>query len=181
MNNKNIENTKPFIFSKKKNDKCKIIPLNITTNTSGLTRHFLPATKEWFNNIYTFNNNLIKNLNVADRNLVKLIKSYFNFYFNNKVLKSKRLPTRFRRLSTNRIFISKAELKHTSSKVIITLYVYNEEKRILNRKIKRLEAILFTYYDNILQNKLSNKNKPFSLKEKLDIIKVKENNISLIN
>jgi hypothetical protein len=34
-------------------------------------------------------------------------------------------------------------LKHTSNKVIITLYVYNEERRILINKLKRVEAFLF--------------------------------------
>jgi len=39
--------------------------------------------------------------------------------------------------------ISKAELKYTSNKVIITLYVYNEERRILINRLKRIEAFLF--------------------------------------
>ena len=143
MNNEHTQNIKPFIFTKKINNKYKVIPLNIITNTSGPIRHFPPATKEWFNSIYVFNKNSIKNLSIADKNLIRLIKSYFNFYFNNSILKSKRITTRFRRLAVNKIFISKAELKHTNSKVVITLYIYNEERRILIRKIKRLEAILF--------------------------------------
>jgi hypothetical protein len=112
--------------------------------------------------------------------LVKLIKSYFNLYFNKEVIKSKRLATRFRRLSVNKIFISKAELKHTSSKVVITLCVYNEERRVLIRKLKRLEAILFPF-STTLQNKIRNENKPLSLEEKLGIIKNQEENVSLIS
>jgi hypothetical protein len=46
MNNEQTQNTKPFIFTKKINSKYKVIPLNITTNTLGPTRHFPPATKE---------------------------------------------------------------------------------------------------------------------------------------
>jgi hypothetical protein len=46
MNNEYTQNIKPFIFIKKINNKYKVIPLNITTNTSGPTRHFSPATKE---------------------------------------------------------------------------------------------------------------------------------------
>jgi hypothetical protein len=179
MDNRKIQNIKPFIFIKKINNKFKIIPLNVITNTLGPTRHFPSATKEWFNSVYAFNSNSIKNFNIADRNFIKLIKSYFNLYFNKRVLKSKRIVTRFRRLAVKKIFISKAELKHTSSKVIINLYIYNEERRVLIRKIKRLEAILFPLNSNERQSQISDK--PFSLKEKLNIIKTQEDNVSLIN
>jgi hypothetical protein len=180
MNIENTKNIKPLIFTKKINNKYKVVPLSITTNTSGPIRHFPPATKEWFNSIYAFNNNTIKNLSIADKNIVKLIKSYFNLYFSKEVLKSKHLATRFRRLSVNKIFVSKAELKHTSSKVVITLYVYNEERRVLISKLKRLEAILFPFSTS-LQDQMINKNKLLSLEEKLDIIKSQEKNASLIN
>jgi len=76
-------------------------------------------------------------------------------------------------------------LKHTSSKVVITLYIYNEERRILIRKIKRLEAILFPLSINssflLKQDKGSNKNKLLSIKEKLNIIKSQEDTISLMS
>jgi hypothetical protein len=92
-------------------------------------------------------------------------------------------------LAVNKIFVSKTELKHTSSKVVITLYVYNEERRILIRKIKRLEAILFPFpiftrdklSYNVLQSQVNSKNKLLSLKEKLDIFENQEDNISFIN
>ena len=177
-NNKRLENNKPLIFFNKINNKFKVIPLNVAINTSGLIRHFPSATKEWYNSIYAFNSNTIKNLNIADKNLIKLIKSYFNFYFNTALLKSKRMATRFRRLAVNKIFISKAELKHTNSKVIITLYIYNEERRILINKLKRLEVILFPSYTATMVN---NKNKLLSIKEKLDIIKNQEDSISFID
>jgi hypothetical protein len=113
-------------------------------------------------------------LSIADKNLIKLIKSYFNFYFSKKILTNKRMTNRFKRLAVNKIFISKAELKHTNSKVVITLYVYNEEKRILVRKIKRLETILFPFLTT------STNNKYLSIEEKLNIIKNQENSISFI-
>jgi hypothetical protein len=70
-----------------------------------------------------------------------------------------------------KIFISKAEIKHTNKKVIITLYIYNEEKRILIRKIEKLEKILFPskFYGR--------KNKPLSIIEKLSLINCKENTL----
>jgi hypothetical protein len=96
----------------------------------------------------------IKGISIAQRNLTKIIKSYFDFYFNNKLLHGQRILTRFRRLATNKIFVSKAELKHTSTKIIVTLYVYNEERRRLIKRLKRIEATLFPSISNTsLKNK----------------------------
>src|SRR5205814_3932199 len=119
--------------------------------------------------------NSIKNLTISDKNLTKLIKSYFNLYLSKNIFNSKNIATRFRRLAVNKIFISRAELKHTNSKVIITLYAYNEERRILIRKIKKIEAILFSSVYYIGNNKL------LSLEEKLSIIKKHENNVSFLD
>lgn len=179
INNNKIEILKPLIFSKKVNLKHKIIPLDVITNTIGPIRFFPPATKEWFNSIYAYNQNSVKNLSVADKTLSKLIRSYFNFYFNKQVLKSKKIAIRFRRLSLNKIFISKAELKHTNSKVIITLYIYNEEKRQLSRKLKNLEKL---YFDSKLQLSQKNKtNTDLSLKNLLDDINEYKKRVPLIN
>ncbi len=144
-NHKIIEISKPFIYSKKLNNKSKIIPLNKVNNTLGSMRYFPPTNQEWNNSIYVYNSTSIKNISIAQKNLTKLIKSYFNFYFSNELLSNKRIPIRFRRLAVNKIFISRAELKHTSNKVIITLYVYNEERRILINRLERVEAFLFSY------------------------------------
>src|SRR5256885_6904582 len=74
---------------------------------------------------------------------MKLLKSYFNFQINRKVLKTKSMPTRFKRLSTKRIFVGKGELKHTSSKVIITFYVHNTEKMYLSRAVNLVFKSLY--------------------------------------
>jgi Mitochondrial ribosomal protein (VAR1) len=171
MFNDEFKTIKPLIFIKKLNNNCKIISFNKIRSTLGHVRYFPPATQEWYNSIYSYDKNYIKNITIADKNLVYLIKSYFNLYFNNKLLRSKRIMTRLRRFSMNKIFISKTELKHTSSKVIITLYVYNEERRILLNKISRIETKLFSYVD-LPQDKKIN----LSLKEKINIIKnIKKN------
>lgn len=177
-NNQKIEILKPLIFSKKVNLKHKIIPLDIITNSIGPVRFFPPATKEWFNSIYAYNQNSIKNLSVADKTLSRLIQSYFNFYFNKNVLKSKKIATRFRRLSLKKILISKAELKHTSSKVIITLYTYNAEKRLLTLKLKSLEKL---YFDSksLLSSK-DQKNTDLSLKNLLHDIQEYKKRVPLI-
>lgn len=169
-NNKVIKTNKPFIFSKKAKDSSKFIPLNKVSNTLGLIRYFPPACQEWSNSIYHYNNTAIKNISIAQKNLTKLLKSYFNLYFNKNLLYSKRILTRFRRLSINRIFISKAELKHTSDKVIITLYVYNEERRILTKKLKRIEAILFSSLNNASLKIYGEDFSSLGLKKRLDFL-----------
>ena len=176
--NNKLRKIKPLIFTKKLNNNFKVIPLKKIISVLAPMKYFPPSTQEWFNSIYSYDNNYIKGITIFDKNLSSLIKSYFNFYFSKKFLSSKRIITRFRRLAIKKIFISKAELKHTSSKVIITLYVYNEERRILARKIKRMESILFT------SSKLPTtfeKNRVLSLKEKLNIIKHEKESVSFEN
>lgn len=151
QNTSNLDIIRPLIFTKKINENSKIIPLNTKVNEEGQIRHFPPANKEWFNSIYAYNSNYIKSLPSDDKNLTKLINSYFNLYITSiqPKQKSKRINTRTRRLSVKKIFVSKPELKHTSSKVIITLYVYNEQKRLILKKIKNLERVLFPLYLDI--------------------------------
>jgi len=43
----------------------------------------------------------------------------------------------------NKIYVSKAEIKHTSSKAIINIYNYNREKISLLKKIKKLKTSFF--------------------------------------
>jgi hypothetical protein len=173
-NYKIVRTIKPLIFIKKlNNNNVKFIPLNKTKNTLGPIRYFPPVSQEWYDSIYAYNSIYSKNITIADKNLSKLIKSYFNLYFSKKLLYSKRTLIRFRRLVINKIFISKAELKHTSSKVTITLYIYNEEKRILLNRLKRIEGILFPYFNSALNENYEDK--ILSLKDKLNSLKKGEN------
>lgn len=116
-------------ISNKENDK---------NNNIGETRHYPPATKEWFNSIYSYNKNFIKTLPVVDKLVNKLIKSYFNLSPLFKDKKSSRVQVRFKRLSLNRILVSRAEMKHTNNKVIITVYLYNKNKKFFLYKLKDL-------------------------------------------
>ena len=62
-------------------------------------------------------------------------------YFNHKYLKHKYISRKNKRKSFNKIFVSKAEIKHDNNKAIITLYVYNKERFSLLKKIKELKNI----------------------------------------
>jgi hypothetical protein len=86
---------------------------------------------------------------------------------------------RFRRLSLKKIFLSKTELKHTNEKIIITLHVYNEEKRILIRKLKRLERILF--HVKKVGPRFKKKYPSLPLIKKLNLIDKLENEIPPLN
>jgi hypothetical protein len=129
---------------KLKINKTKCIKVNNNEkyiNVVGDVKHNSPANKEWLNSIYSFNNNTTKLLPVADKFIIKLIRNYFNLY-SRKWEITTRLPKIrkwMRRLSTTRILVSKAELKHHSvDKVIITLYIYNRQAKYYKQKMLKL-------------------------------------------
>ncbi len=126
-----------------KNKKYNDITLENKGNDIGQTRHYPPANQEWFNSIYAYNKNTVKSLPIADKLTTKLIKSYFNLYSRKleKKLKSRRIRMWLRRLSANRILISRAELKHTSDKVTVTVYVYNRQKQYYLKKIRKINIL----------------------------------------
>jgi hypothetical protein len=138
---KNINNNLS-IFNKYRNNKFKSVPLYERLDDIGNTRYFPPTIKEWKNIIYVFNSNNIKNLPVYNIDINSLIKTYFNLYFKNKIFKGKFESNNSNRLSINKIFVSKAEIKHTNSKAVITVYAYNREKLILLNKIDTLKNLI---------------------------------------
>lgn len=77
---------------------------------------------------------------------MKLIKGYFNSYHLEleSLLRKERLRRRYRKISTNRIFLSDGEFKHTNDKVNITLYVYNRQKLNYLLKLKKRYIKLFS-------------------------------------
>jgi hypothetical protein len=92
---------------------------------------------------------------------------------NHKILKIKRRISRFRRLSPRKIFIGKVELKHTNSKVTITLYLYNTEKMYLIRELRKQFKYLFlaklpikiAFSRDRKGELVTSYNRPFTLKE----------------
>nr|YP_009420965.1 ribosomal protein S3 [Hypogymnia vittata]ASR12311.1 ribosomal protein S3 [Hypogymnia vittata] len=133
------------VFNARLKKKTQKVKLEDNYNYIGKPRHYPPANKEWFNSIYVYNNNTVKLLPTLDKVTLKLVKSYFNFYSRKleKKIKSRRLRIRGRRLSTNRILISRAELKHTNDKVVVTIYVYNRQKEYYFNKIIRMATLMF--------------------------------------
>ena len=102
-------------------------------------KHYPSAVREWNNSIYVFNKNAINLIPQVTELVNKLIKSYFNLY-NLKLerkIRSSRLLRRLRKLSSNKIYVSNGEFKHTNNKVVITLYLFNRQKFNLDKKIRK--------------------------------------------
>ena len=140
------------IFNKLIKNNSKLIPFNVKLNDTGETKYFPPFSKEWKNSIYVFNLNNLKNLPLYNININALIKNYFNLYFNNKFINNKYISSRVKHLSLNKIFVSKAEIKHTNSKATITIYTYNREKLVLLKKIKFIKKLFFKKILSLLYN-----------------------------
>jgi hypothetical protein len=86
-----------------------------------------------------YNNNILSLIPNLSKLAIKYIRNYFYLY-NNKIenyIRRKKIYNRRRKLSINRIFISKGEFKHTNNKVIVTLYVYNKQKNNYLLKLKK--------------------------------------------
>ena len=67
----------PLILKKKES---AIKTIQYINNDTGKMKHFTPAAQEWFNSIYSYNKNYSKLLPIADKNLIFLLDSYFNFF-----------------------------------------------------------------------------------------------------
>ena len=146
-------NKSPYIFTKKINIGYKLVPFNISLNDVGKTKFLPPIAKEWKNSVYNYNSNNTINYPVYDLNINSLIKSYFNLYFNHKYIEHKYISRKKKRKSFNKIFVSKAEIKHTNSKANIAIYIYNREKLSLLKKIQKLRKILVEFMVLLINKK----------------------------
>lgn len=147
-------------------------------------RHLSPANIEWSNSIYVYNKNYLKVLPSFDKMITNFIKSYFYLQKKKKQKNSisRRMRIRLRRLSVNRIIVSKAEIKHTNSKAIVTIFIYNAEKRYLVNKINKInkkQKIKYFSIESIKSYSLFEKLKFFLLFFKT--IDIKQKNKKLFN
>lgn len=88
---------------------------NNSNNRVPIKNHFPGATKEWNNSVYAYNSKRTILLSAIDKMVTKLIKNYFNANFISAKI-NKRTNVK------NKTYISKPEIKHTNSNVIITIY-----------------------------------------------------------
>jgi len=140
----------------------------------GQAKHCPPVSQEWINSVYSYNKTFTKALPMTDNIVNRLIKSYFSLTPLFKGKKSKRVQIRFRRLSLNKVLVSKAEMKHTNNKVIITVYLYNKNKKFLIYKLKNLYKTFLLKMPNIIKNKINKnpKTKGLANKSKFNLKRV---------
>lgn len=78
-------------------------------------------------------------------NLNKLLKSYCNMLLYKIKILFKRRRHNKSRYSANKIYVSRAELKHTNTKLLITLYTYNKQKSSIERYLRRIMLLIRFY------------------------------------
>ncbi len=104
--------------------------------------YYPSSSKEWFGNVYSYNKSYLKSLIVYDVIINKLFRSYCNMLqYKVKILFKRRRHNKSR-YSANKIYVSRAELKHTNTKLFIILYTYNKQKVFYRTIYKK---ILYTY------------------------------------
>ena len=137
------------IIKSKLNTTYKKKSLN-NPNVTIYKKDVIPAVRNWKSSIYAYNKNAMSLIPIKSKFVMKLVKGYLNLYHLEleSLVRKKRLRRKYRKLSTNKIFISDGEFKHTNDKVNITLYVYNRQKinyllRLKKKYIKLFSKIRF--------------------------------------
>lgn len=133
------------IIKSKLNTTFKKKSLN-SPNVTIYNRDVVPVVRNWKSSIYAYNKNAISLIPMKSKFVMKLVKGYFNSYHLEleSLLRKERLRRKSRKISTNRIFLSDGEFKHTNDKVNITLYVYNKQKLNYLLKLKKRYITLFS-------------------------------------
>jgi hypothetical protein len=103
---------------------------------------YTSSSKEWFSSVYSYNKSYIKSLISNDAVVNKLLISYCNMLQDKiKILFKRRRDNKIR-YSANKIYASRAELKHTNTKLFITLYIYNKQKSSIEWFILKLLVLV---------------------------------------
>jgi len=103
-----------------------------------IKKHFPVSSQEWNNSIYSYNKKNTILLPSIDKMVIKLIKSYFNSYL--AAEKGLNHSPELELSVYDKTYVSKPEIKHTNSKVIITIFRY-----MVNKKYKESQG-----YKNVI-------------------------------
>jgi hypothetical protein len=90
--------------------------------------YYPSSSKEWFSSVYSYNKAFTKPLIALDFNLNKVFSSYFNMARDSVKRLFKRRRHNKSRYSANKVYVSRAELKHTNTKLLIILSTFNKQK-----------------------------------------------------
>lgn len=111
-----------------------------------IKKHFPVSTQEWDNSIYAYNKKNTILLPSIDKMVIKLIKSYFNSYL--AAVRGLNHSPELELSVYSKTYVSKPEIKHTNSKVIITIYRYMVNKNYDLPKVK-------IDYEDIIPSRIS--------------------------
>lgn len=113
-----------LFINKKKNN--KMIALNSLKRLQFKNLiYYANSSKEWFNNVYSYNKSYNKLLVVYDNISNNLFTSYFNIIDKIKRLLKKRPKNIY---SANKVYLSRVELKHTSTRLLMIIYAFNKHR-----------------------------------------------------
>jgi hypothetical protein len=126
-----------------------------------------------------YNKNTLNSIPNSTLLAINLIKSYFNLFNKTieKEIRTKRLLLRFRRLSSNKIYISNGEFRHTNNKIIINLYIFNRQKF---NYILRIRKIYLKFLKENFDNKIINTLNLINNKSLLNLKNIYKNRYNLI-
>ena len=107
--------------------------------------YYPSSNKEWFSSTYSYNKSYSKLLIVYDLITNKLFATYFNMLIDKIKILYKRRRDNKSRYSANKIYVSRAEFKHSNTKLLIIISMYNKQKSILLRKTRKVIYIKRMY------------------------------------
>jgi hypothetical protein len=138
---KNILNLK--IFHKNIKINYNLQKSNKRINKYIIPKYYPAYFKEWKNTIYLYNRKNLQNLPILNLNINHIISHYFFLFFkNNRFINSKFIHRKKIRFLLKKIYVSNSYIKHTNSKIIISLNILNIGKKTLIKKNKYLNNIL---------------------------------------
>ena len=115
-----------------------MIPLKL--NESKNIKYYPSSNKEWYNSVYSFNKLYIKPLIARDMLINNLFKNYFNMVEHKikRLFKRQSIRNLKIRYSANRIYVSRAEIKHTNDKLFFIVYIYNKQKSKMEQYMRNI-------------------------------------------
>ena len=114
----------------------------------GKPKHISPASKEWNNSNYKFDNNYAVSTAYNDKIASNTVRSYLTSVIYESSRKSKRMKDLIKRSTTKQLFVSNVEVKQTNNKVIITVYMFDRYKQVLTKRIYLL--LKYLNFHNII-------------------------------
>ena len=143
FNDLSLNNNEEQFFSYSKKN-LKIQNKSYTNEYNNII-YYPSSSKEWFSSTYSYNKSYSKLLVAYDLITNKLFASYFNMLIDKVKILLKRRRDNKSRYSANKVYVSRAEFKHTNTKLLIIISMYNKQKSILLRKTRKIIYIKRMY------------------------------------